>query len=191
MTTYPSPRVGPPAPLALRPEQFADSSHQHLAARRRVPLGPVAAVVFEDRQTVRFRVHELADAARRCHLPRVREQLAWYERLMPTRSRVRAAVWLTVRNRRADAAREQVLAGSLALLSSHGHRVEADALPGRVAGRLVGLVRWVEFRFTDDRAALHQPGVGWRLVLEGEDGSEVYAAAVGEEVLESLSADVG
>ena len=180
-----------PRRIALRPEQLADSARHHLAARRRVPLGPVAAVVFEDRRTVRFRLHELADAARRSHLPRVREQLAWYEQLMPTGGRVRAAVWLTVRGRRADDAREQVEAGRVVLTSSGGHRVEAAPLPGRVAGRLVGLVRWVEFGFNPaERSALADERVSWRLSLEA-DGEVVYATDVDAEVAASLAADVG
>ena len=183
MTPLTSPRS------ALRPEQLAESARHHLAARRRVPLGPVAAVVFEDRQTVRFRVQELASTAR--HLPRVREQLDWYERLMPHGGRVRAAVWLTVRGRRADDAREQVEAGRVVLTSSAGHRVEGDALPGRVAGRLVGLVRWVEFGFNAaERVALADAGVAWRLSLEA-DGAEVYAINVDAEVVASLAGDVG
>ncbi len=185
MTTFTSPR------LALRPEQQADSDGRHLAARRRVPLGAVAAVVFEDRQTVRFRVGELADAARRSHLPRMREQLAWYERLMPTAGRVRAAVWLTVRGRRADEARGLIEAGRLVLTSSEGHRVEADSLPGRMTGRLVGLVRWVEFRFdADAQATLAEEGVTWRLALE-LNGETVYESDVGADVAASVAGDVG
>ena len=57
--------------------------------------------------------------------------------------------------------------------------------------RLIGLVRWVEFRFTaSDREALHDPAVRWTMSLETPAG-EALTADVDEAVLESLSADVG
>ena len=193
MTRTTWPRLGSPDEFTLRNSQTAsvETAHRHLAACRRVPLGGGVSVVFEDRQTVWFRVQELSRCARRSDRPGVGRELAWYERLMPGGGRVRAAVWLNARGRQADEMREVVGDGRLVLHSSAGHRVVGTYLPQRVTDRLIGLVRWVEFRFGDgERAALRDPGVEWRLSLERE-GSEALTAAVGESVLESLSADVG
>lgn len=190
MTRTTKPRLGSPDVFPLRAQQSpsVETAHHHLTARRRVPLGTGVSVVFEDRQTVWFRVQELSRYARGAD---VRRELDWYERLMPGGGRVRAAVWLNARGRAADQLRETVSGGRLVLSSSAGHRVVGEPLPQQVTDRLIGLVRWVEFRFTpDDRAALHDSAVEWRLGVETEDG-EVLAADVDESVLESLSADVG
>lgn len=190
MTTTTMPRRRSPDVFALRRSQpqSVETAHRHLAARRRVPLGAGVSVVFEDRQTVWFRVQELSRCAREAN---VRRELDWYERLMPGNGRVRAAVWLNARGRAADEKRDAISGGRLVLRSSAGHRVVGDYLPHRVTDRLIGLVRWVEFQFTDaDRAALHDSAVEWRLSLE-HDGNEVLGAGVDESVLDSLSADVG
>ena len=190
MTRTPPPRLGSPAVSALRATktQSVEAAHRHLAARRRVPLGAGLSVVFEDRQTVWFRVQELSRCARGSD---VRRQLDWYEGLMPGDGRVRAAVWLTARGQAGGELRETVCDGRLVLTSSAGHRVDGEYLPQRVTDRLIGLVRWVEFQFTAaDRQALHDPAVEWTMSLETTAG-EALTAGVEESVLESLSADVG
>lgn len=186
------PRLGSPDEFALRSAQSpsVETAHRHLAARRRVPLGAGVSVVFEDRQTVWFRVQELSRYARAANRPGVRRELAWYQQLMPGGGRVRAAVWLNARGRMTDHMRLVIAGGQLVLRSSAGHRVVGEYLQQRVTDRLIGLVRWVEFRFTDvARDALHDAAVEWRLGLEC-DGAEVLAATVDESVLESLSADL-
>lgn len=190
MTRTTLPRLGSPAVSALRAtkSQSVESAHRHLSARRRVSLGANLSVVFEDRQTVWFRVQELSRFAQGSD---VRRQLEWYERLMPGDGRVRAAVWLTARGRAGGELRETVCDGRLVLTSSAGHRVVGEYMSQRVTDRLIGLVRWVEFLFTAaDREAMHDPTVGWQLSLETAAG-EALTADVDESVLESLSADVG
>lgn len=189
MTRTTLPRLGSPAVSALRDKQSpsVESAHEHLAARRRVGLGAGVSVVFEDRQTVWFRVQELNRYGRGAD---VRRQLDWLERLMPGDGRVRAAVWLTARGPRVDELRGTVGNGRLVLSSTAGHRVVGEYMTRKVTDRLIGLVGWVEFRFdADDRAALHDSAVEWRLSLEA-DGETVLSAGVDEGVLESLSADI-
>ncbi len=190
MTRTTSPRPGSPAVSALRAtkSQSVEAAHRHLADRRRVTLGANLSVVFEDRQTVWFRVQELSRCARGSDVQR---ELNWYERLMPGHGRVRAAVWLTARGRTGGELRQAVCDGRLVLSSSAGHQVVGEYLSQRVTDRLIGLVRWVEFRFTaTDINALHDPAVEWQLSLETTTG-EALTAGVEESVLESLSADVG
>lgn len=190
MTRTTLPRLVSPAVSALRSTemQSVEAAHRHLADRRRVTLGSGLSVVFEDRQTVWFRVQELNRYGRDAD---VRRQLDWYERLMPGGGRVRAAVWLNARGPTADRTREVVVGGRLVMTSSAGHRVVGGYLPQRVTDRLVGLVRWVEFQFDkSDREALHDPAVSWHLSLE-IDGVEMAYGSLEESVLESLSADVG
>ena len=111
MTRTTQPSLGSPAVSAFSEVKSpsVESAHQHMAARRRVMLGVGVSVVFEDRQTVWFRVQELNRFGRGAD---VRRQLDWYNQLMPGEGRVRAAVWLTARGPRADDA-EDVAGGVL------------------------------------------------------------------------------
>jgi hypothetical protein len=190
MTRTTPPIVGSPSTSGLHTpqSQSVEAAHRHLAVRRRVALGSGLSVVFEDRQTVWFRVQELNSCGRG---PEVRKLLDWYERLMPGGGRVRAAVWLNARGPSAIRLRETVCDGRLVLVSSAGNRVVGEYLSQRVTDRLVGLVRWVEFQFTNcDCESLHNPAVYWHLSLETDRG-EVARRRLNDRVLESLSADVG
>lgn len=192
MTPTTLPRLGSPDVFALRnsSSQTVEAAHRHLAARRRVPLGGVT-VVFEDRQTLWFRVQELSRYARRSADGGGRRELDWYERLMPADGRVRAAVWVNARGVSADASRGLVNSARLVLQSSAGHQVCGEYLSQRVTDRLIGLARWVEFEFTPaDRKALADPTVTWRLSLE-RDGDELLGTDLAAGVVESLAEDVG
>lgn len=53
---------------------------------RRVPLGPLASVVFENRTTVRFQVQEMARAERLRSDAEIEKELAVYNPLIPARN---------------------------------------------------------------------------------------------------------
>jgi hypothetical protein len=80
-------------------EEFAGQRRQHFEAHaryvdryRRVRLGPRLTLVFENRQTLWFRVQEVLRVARLADPARVREELAVYNRLLPGRGRLQAAL---------------------------------------------------------------------------------------------------
>jgi hypothetical protein len=179
--------------FALRNETSVETRYRHLDRHRRVRVGSAVTVVFEDRDTLWFRIQELAGFARSRPAGSVRKQIDWYHRLMPGNGRLTAAVWIAARGRAevVEKVRTAVADGRLVLRSDAGHEVIGRYLPERVTDRLIGLVRWAEFDFSARlREVLHDPTTGWDLAVEA-DGLVFGPTRLSEAVLESLSADMG
>jgi Protein of unknown function (DUF3501) len=77
--------------VGRRPEIFATQS-RYLDRYRRVRVGPKLTLVFENRQTLWFRVQEVVRVARLADPLRVQQELDWYNRLLPGRDRLQAAL---------------------------------------------------------------------------------------------------
>jgi hypothetical protein len=79
---------------AARRSEFFESQARYLDRYRRVRIGPRVTLVFENRQTLLFRIHELLRIARLSDPLRVQQELDWYNRLLPSRDRLQAALLL-------------------------------------------------------------------------------------------------
>src|SRR4051812_34547137 len=86
----------PLAEYAGRRREFFDSLCRYLDRYRRVRLGPRATLVFENRQTLWFRVQEVVRVARLADPARLRQELGLYNRLLPGRHQLQAALLITV-----------------------------------------------------------------------------------------------
>lgn len=172
----------------------ASQNYRHLERCRRVRVGPSVVVVFEDTQTLWFRMQELACVARQSSPGLVSKELDWYTRLLPTSTRVLAAIWISVPGRRiplaSDQLRKALAHGCCVLRSDAGHRVQSRFMREHVAGRLIGHVGWVEFTFSaDDRRAMLYEQHSWRLEIEAE-GYDFESEVFSESVIDSLTADM-
>src|ERR1700691_1488801 len=78
-----------------RREFFADHV-RYLDRYRRVRLGPSLTLLFENRQTLWFRVQEVLRVARLAEPARVRQELDLYNRLLPGRDRLQAALLIRI-----------------------------------------------------------------------------------------------
>jgi hypothetical protein len=169
------------------PDGEFERHSRYLGRCRRVRAGPSAVVVFENARTLRFRLQELARLARLAGPERVRREVGWYASLLPGRSRLVASV--TVRD---PAHRPDLTRGDGAVRLWVGPR----PIPGRALGdpagdRIVGLVRWVEFRLAaTDRTGLADPSLP--LVLEVEAaGARHESPPLDPAVRVSLLSDLG
>ena len=187
----------PPSTGAFRelPSDSVDRSYQHLDRCRRIRVGPALTLVFENRQTLWFRMQELAGYKRRSEDADVRRLHDWYSRLLPSQDRLLAALWVGMPGRRPilnlENLRDVVADSKLVLRSARGYEIGAALLPQRVRDRLIGLVGWIEFPFSpEDRLALETPRQEWRLVIESEDYSH-QSEPLSPLVLMSLLADLG
>ena len=84
----------PPDDFLDLPEDDADRRHLYLVRCRRVRVGPAVSVVFENRQTLWFRVQELSRLARATDAEAVQPELDWYAGLLPGPGKLTAAVWV-------------------------------------------------------------------------------------------------
>jgi Protein of unknown function (DUF3501) len=82
-------------------EEFADRRRElfgafgrYLERYRRVRIGPQVTLIFENRQTLWFRVQDLLRVARLSDAARVQEELDLYNSLLPGRDCLQAAMLL-------------------------------------------------------------------------------------------------
>src|SRR5438046_7425127 len=87
--------------FSSRRREFFDALQRYLDRYRRVRVGPRLTLLFENRQTLWFRVQEVIRVARLADPARLREELELYNRLLPGRDRLQAALLIEV----ADAGR--------------------------------------------------------------------------------------
>jgi hypothetical protein len=181
------------------PDDLSTERHfRHLAACRRVAVGPDLSLVFENRETLWFRLAELGSVARLTSAARVRRALAWYNRLLPTDGTLRAAVWLGAAGRRSPGCpaataelRRAVGRGAFAFADATGQAVPGHFCADRVEDRLIGLAGWVEFPFqSEDAAAFATPGRGWHLTAEVA-GERYASQTLADDAWRSLIADLG
>jgi hypothetical protein len=125
---------------------------RYLDRYRRVRVGPRLGLVFENRQTLWFRVQELLRVARLDDAAWVQRELDVYNRLLPGRGRLQAALHVEV----ADEGRPveelapwRTFRGEELRLRLGGAAVPAELVTGRPADLAVGTAHWVRFTLDD------------------------------------------
>jgi hypothetical protein len=130
-----------------RPEFFA-SHARYLDRYRRVRVGPSLTLLFENRQTLWFRVQELLRVARLADPLAVQQELDWYNRLLPRRDQLQAALMIDVPE--GPTWGEQLrfwrdLAGEHIRLVIGDEAVPARFVTCRPEDRCAGTAHWLEF----------------------------------------------
>jgi len=183
-----------PDDLVDPPDDSVERRYRYLSRCRRVRVGPAVTFVFENRQTLWFRVQELAQVARLTDEAHVRSELNWYSRLLPDADHLSAAVWVAEPGRRPSkalsAVRKALIAGCIALRADDGREIPGSFRTDRVGDPIIGLTLWAEFAFTAaDRAALADPRHDWHLIVEAVGychASEPFHDAVRASLLDDL-----
>jgi hypothetical protein len=134
--------------FASRRREFFAAQQRYLDRYRRVRVGPALTLVFENRQTLWFRVQEVLRVARLSEPGRVNQELALYNRLLPGKDRLQAALLIAVRdgaNLREELAPWQELRGDQLALCVGPLRYPANLLTCRPEDRCIGAAHWVQF----------------------------------------------
>jgi hypothetical protein len=138
--------------VAQRRSLFA-AHVRYLDRYRRVRVGPRLTLVFENRQTMRFRLQEVLRVARLSDPVRVQQELDVYNRLLPSRGRLQAALLVEVNE---DEDLNAVLApwrafrGEQLRLRLGGAAVPAELVTHRAEDLAVGAAHWVQFALDDN-----------------------------------------
>lgn len=131
---------------AGRRREFFESHRRYVDRYRRVRVGPGVTLVFENRQTLWFRVQEIIRIARLADPDRLREELRLYNKLLPTRAHLHAAMLIEPESERA-------------LTDLQGHHVGlllgresrcAKLVTCRPEDRCAGMAQWVQFEVDED-----------------------------------------
>lgn len=129
-------------------QEFFEAHRRYLDRYRRVRIGPSLTLVFENRQTLWFRVQELLRVARLSEPARVQQELDVYNRLLPSRDRLQAALLLEVAG---DARPTEELAfwkqlkGEELVLRIGEHDVPSVLVTCRPEDLCIGAAHWVQF----------------------------------------------
>jgi hypothetical protein len=131
-----------------RRREFFDSLQRYLDRYRRVRIGPRLTLLFENRQTLWFRVQEVIRVARLADPARLREELALYNRLLPERDRLQAALLIEVADEgrlTEELAPWRELEGEHLSLHAGAARYPAALITCRPEDRCAGTAHWAQF----------------------------------------------
>ncbi len=134
--------------FAGRRREFFEAHGRYLDRYRRVRIGPQATLLFENRQTLWFRLQEVLRVARLDEPARVRQELAVYNRLLPGRDRLQAALLISLQNEAdvtAELAPWQELRGDNLRLQLGRTSLSANIYTCRPEDRCIGTAHWVQF----------------------------------------------
>jgi hypothetical protein len=133
---------------ASRRREYFESHRRYLDRYRRVRVGPLATFVFENRQTLWFRVQEVLRIGRLSDPKVVQEELELFNRLLPGPGQLQAALLIEVR----DESQLTIALDPWSKLSEEHIqlRIGNEACPGQVLtcrpeDRCSGAAHWIQF----------------------------------------------
>jgi hypothetical protein len=132
-----------------RREYFA-SHRRYLDRYRRVRVGPLVTLLFENRQTLWFRVQEVLRIARLSDPTLVQQELDLFNRLLPGPGQLQAAMLIDVKD---ETRLTEELTPWAALADEHLHFcLGKHAVAGRIVtcrpeDRCIGAAHWLQFPF--------------------------------------------
>ncbi len=133
---------------AGRRREFFAAHQRYLDQYRRVRIGPRATLLFENRQTLWFRLHEVLRIARLADRELVQQELDLYNRLLPGRHSLQAALLVEIADEgqlTKELAAWQTLQGDHLRLRIGGTGIPAVLVTCRPEDRCLGAAHWVQF----------------------------------------------
>jgi hypothetical protein len=162
-----------------------------LKKRRRISLGDVVTLVFENRETLRHQVQEMVFVEQTTDLAKVGEELDVYNPLMPTSHELSATLFLELPDMATLKAELPRLAGieHCFSLTIGGETAKAAGEEGRSRDDYTSTVHYLRFLLTDaQRDAFRDPAVPAELAVDHPNYSD--AAPIPHDMRLSLLADL-
>jgi len=161
------------APLAVYEQERSDFRRRiiELKTRRRIAVGPVVTLVFENRETVRFQIQEMLRVERIDEEPKVRQELEVYNGLIPDAGELSATLFIEVtESERIKETLDRLMGidepGRL-WLEVGGERSAALFEAGHSDGEKLSAVHYLRFRLTPaQQRRLADPALAARLVID-------------------------
>lgn len=136
-----------------RRRELFEAQARYLDRHRRVRIGPLLTLVFENRQTLWFRIHEILRVARLTEPVRVQQELDLYNRLLPHARLLQAALRLNIRDDKQGLQELQqwrTLQGDKLQFILGQRAYPANLLTCRPEDRCIGTAHWVQFPLDGD-----------------------------------------
>jgi Protein of unknown function (DUF3501) len=163
-----------------------------LKRRRRISLGPLMTIVFENRDTVRFQIQEMLRVERIVQPDRVQHEIDTYNELLPGEGQVGATLFIEI----TDSARVQSVLDGFVGLDEPGHlslRIGTKAYPaifapGQSREDRISAVHYIRFALGEEgRKALAS---GATATLEVEHGEYRAKQELPDVTVRELVADL-
>ncbi|MCI0642036.1 MAG: DUF3501 family protein [Gemmataceae bacterium] len=142
---------------AARRREFFDAHRRYIDRCRRVRIGPQLTLVFENRRTLWFRVQEVIRIARLSSASDIRQELNLYNRLLPGRDLLQAALLIEIPDETRFAQEWtawQDLSGDQLWLEVGDEQFPSHLVTCRPEDRCVGTAHWVQFQIHSNRRSL-------------------------------------
>jgi hypothetical protein len=135
---------------APRRREFFQSQKHYLDLYRRVRIGPSVTLLFENRQTLWFRVQEVLRIARLGDPCQVQQELDVYNQLLPGPHELQAALILSENDPGHPVAQGwRDLSGEHLRLCIGPEQCQASLVTARPEDRAIGLSHWLKFSISD------------------------------------------
>ena len=133
---------------AARRKEFFDAHRRYIDRCRRVRIGHKLTLIFENRQTLWYRVQEIIRIARLADAREVQLELSLYNRLLPIRNLLQAALLIEVADPTQlgkELAPWRGITGEHLKLHVGNHTASAHLVTCRPEDRAIGTAHWVQF----------------------------------------------
>jgi hypothetical protein len=176
-----------------RRREFFESLGRYLDRYRRVRIGPNVTLIFENRQTLWFRVHEIIRIARLSESARLQKELDLYNSLLPNGQTLQAALLIDISNEmqiQQELAAWRDFNGSQLSLRYGTCAIWATLVTCRPEDLAVGAAHWVQF-LLDATARQHLANLREPAHLEIDlPGYKHQSAQLSDEIRQSLVEDL-
>jgi len=124
-----------------------------LKKRRRVSVGPLITLVFENRETVRFQIQEMMRAERIVEEEAIAHEIETYNELIPGPGELSATLFVELddSSRIRGVLNDLIGVNEKVFLEVGGERVQAIFQPGTYREDRVSAVHYVKFRLTPEQ----------------------------------------
>jgi hypothetical protein len=143
--------------FAARRRDFLEAHGRYLDRYRRVRVGPRVTLLFENRQTIWFRLQEVLRIARLAEPALVIQEMNLFNRLLPGRDRLAASFLLAIDDETKlteELAPWRELRGDDLTLHLGPLVYPANLFTARPEDRCIGTAHWVQFVLDDDARQL-------------------------------------
>ncbi len=140
-----------------------------LKKTRRVPVGDVITLVFENRDTMRFQVQEMARAERMTEDAQIQAELDAYNPLIPEERSLSATLLVDITAEHLIKPTLDKLVGlhRTVALAVNGARIAAAFDPAQFSDDRISAVQYISFHLTEQqRAEFLDPAVDARIVID-------------------------
>jgi len=167
---------------------------RYLDRYRRVRLGPKLTLLFENRQTLWFRLHEVLRVARLDDAARVQAEIDWYNQLLPSENRLQAALLIGLPDNApiVDELRfwRGLTGAEIAIMCNGVVRIEGQLVTAREADLSIGMAHWIEFPCDAVQKQALSASRGPMRIQVQYRGYEYESLPLSEDIRQSLSEDL-